>query len=74
MCEKRITNLRRLLVKSNRPIQSVLPEVLVTKNNEESVTTEGKQEIKERLDNGVEDSVSSIYFIICSECLLFVLK
>ncbi|XP_065216565.1 guanine nucleotide exchange factor DBS-like isoform X2 [Planococcus citri] len=35
MCEKRITNFRRLIVKPNRPVQTVSPEISVINTQEE---------------------------------------
>lgn len=72
MCEKRITNLRRLLVKPNRPIQSVTPEVVIKRNSNESITSETKKEIDKRLSNGVDKSVSIISsFAFCKNIFEF---
>lgn len=62
MCEKRITNLRRLLVKPNRPIQSVSPEI-VTNNSRESAIEENQKELTSCFTNGLaEKKVSYIVF------------
>lgn len=67
MCEKRITNLRRLFVKSNRPVQPVNPEIVITSNTHESNNEENEKKIDKYFRNGiVEKSVSiySVYFLI----------
>ncbi|CAK9187865.1 unnamed protein product, partial [Ilex paraguariensis] len=54
MCEKHITNLRRLLVKPNRPIQSVSPEV-VTNNARELAAEENQKEFNSCFSNGLAE-------------------
>lgn len=62
MCEKHITNLRRLLVKPNRPIQSVSPEI-VTNNSRELATEENQKEYNLCFSNGLaEKKVSHFVF------------
>lgn len=66
MCEKHITNLRRLLVKPNRPIQSVSPEV-VTNNARELAAEENQKEFNSCFSNGLaEKKVSHCGFFILS--------